>query len=57
MPAVCVPVTVGLVRGTGEAGVPVVNVAGHEQSELQYLREEQTPRRYTKEHVSVGNGA
>lgn len=38
MPAVGVPVAVGLVGGAREVGVPVVNVAGHEQGELQDLR-------------------
>lgn len=38
MPAVLVPVAQRLVRGGREAGVPVVHVAGHEQSQLQYLR-------------------
>lgn len=38
VPAVHIPVGVGLVGGGRGAGVPVVNVAGHEQRQLQYLR-------------------
>jgi len=39
--AVYIPVALRLVGGRWEAGVPVVNVAGHEQSQLQYLRYKQ----------------
>lgn len=40
MAAVYVPVAEGLLGGRRGAGGPVVDVAGHEQSELQNLRAE-----------------
>lgn len=41
MSAVHVPVAGRLVGGGREAGVPVVDVTGHEQSQLQDLGQEQ----------------